>query len=232
MQDIETLLNTHKPLMDEVARIAMERGEFTREKATALCRCFLRCFQVMALDMAPGRFSMPADVDGIWHAAIVNTRGYEALCRSVRAPHGMKGILHHSTVTSGETEKLKRGRRRALAREVKRLFPRSFNQAFWAGAFKRKRALPRKEASPNKKQALGNLIAITVRTLAGKDAQLVANLNWTIEQLKDVHSNTLGDAGSYRLVFTGRTLKDEDTLWESGLEAGDVVHLVRSLSGC
>lgn len=209
----------HKPLFAEVARVMETTRRWTTDKCDAMIQLFLHAIAVIAGDMQPARFSMPPDLDEVWHAAVLNTRGYLALCRDV-CPPGV--FLHHSTTTSADTRRAKRRRIRALYLALNEQYPH-FNRQLWKTINR-----PIAKFQPDNDETM----RIFVRMLEGTVSLRVLP-SATIGAVKQVIETADGyDASAQRLIYNGKLLKNEATVAESGIVKETTLQLTLGLRGC
>lgn len=73
---------------------------------------------------------------------------------------------------------------------------------------------------------------ITVKTLTGRKLQFDVDDAMTFGQLKEEISLKEGiEIPQIRMIFGGHMVNDLQKIGESGIKAGDIIHLVLSLRG-
>jgi general stress protein YciG len=73
---------------------------------------------------------------------------------------------------------------------------------------------------------------LTIKTLTGRKVQYDVNDSTTFRELKEDISNKEGiEVPQIRMIFGGHMVNDLQTIAESGIKGGDILHLVLSLRG-
>lgn len=221
---IEGLLLEFAPLFGEVRRQLGKQGFLpataSEEEWTSVFREFLRFLSVKDLKTDGG---LPARLDEIWHACILNTRHYYALCMKLRGC-----FIHHTTGSERDdpVERLSRVDQTVLG----------YRKRFLEEPQKAAIEEPGGEAAvqpPLKLHVAYLLYPIFVKEITGKTWSLMVKANWTIQEVKKaIHA--FGDVppGHQRLLYGGNLLEDGRTCADYKLGSGCTVHLVRRVSGC
>lgn len=172
---------------------------------------FLRGLAVMPRNQLGG---LPPELDAIWHAAILNTEQYAALC------HDLQGrFIHHSTMSDLDSDQDKWNRRDRLVHAYRKRFREEPDEAIWANDVN----IPPPEGD----------YQIFVKMLDGRTRTMSILATDTILKIKEQINRWAGiPVCDQRLIFGGAQLWNDKTLWDYALVQESTVHLVLSLRGC
>jgi hypothetical protein len=222
---IDGLLLEFAPLFGEVRRQLGKQGFLpataSEEEWTSAFREFLRFLSVKDLKSDGG---LPARLDEVWHACILNTRHYYALCMKLRGC-----FIHHTTESERDDPVARMSRVDQTVLSYRKRFREEPQQTDVEE--------PRGEAAvqpPLKSIAARLPYPIFVKTIMGKTWSLVVTANWTISDVKKAIHAKLGDVPpvQQRLIYDGIPLEDGRTCADYNLGSDCTVHLVRRVSGC
>lgn len=221
----EGLLLEFAPLFGEVRRQLGKQGFLpataSEEEWTSVFCEFLRFLSVKDLKTDGG---LPARLDEVWHACILNTRHYYALCMKLRGC-----FIHHTTESERDdpVERLSRVDQTVLGYRKRYLEEPQQTDVEKQG----------EEAAvepPLKSIATYLPYPIFVKDITGKTWNVIVKENWTIQEVKEAIHLKVGDVppGHQRLIYGGSPLEDGRTCADYKLGSGCTVHLVRRVAGC
>lgn len=162
---------------------------------------------------------LPPHLDQAWHYAILNTTLYQAMCQDL-----FGFMLPHSTVSEQDAQEQKDDRIFFTSLVYKALFDKNLIQA------KENRRSKRRKKDPKTGPAF---IMVYMKDLEGKTLTFQARPSMPIVLLRELYSLRSGTPGDLvRMVFSGSTLHDDQTVETAGLVDESTIHLVMRVRGC
>lgn len=223
----EGLLLEFSPLFGEV-RLQLSRQGFLPAKASdeewnSIFLEFLRFLSVKDLATDGG---LPPRLDEVWHACILNTRDYYALCMKLR------GCFIHHTTASEQDDLVERQSRvdQTVLNYRKRLLQEPSPAVVEE---------PEEEEKPRPPFKIRFIrrpspYQIFVKPISGKTYSLQVRADWTIADVKQSIHALKNDVppDQQRLIFAGMNLEDGRTCADYNLCSDCTIHLVRRVTGC
>lgn len=190
------------------------------------------------------RLSPSPLIDAVWHAVLLDTRRYQALCG--------KKFIHHNPDGAAASDAAERAQRYNRTRSVLReSLHTELDKEIWPDAADaqpeaaaevvpvpvsngRKRKVSAKAAAtPPKKESKKDKFQVLVKTLTGMILSFRVDRETTVLQLKTLFQEKGGvPVVQQRMIFAGRELEDERTMADYNIGIGATLHLVLRLGGC
>jgi ubiquitin-large subunit ribosomal protein L40e len=172
----------------------------------------------------PMGLSMPPVLDQFWHELILETEFYAKLCASI----GTGQFIHHSKNMASDPEEIKAIRVTAMKEAVASIAGAThvFSPVFWPAKVSDKRLA----LVPGRSR---NDLELFVKGLNGRTVTVRVPPTATVMDVKTAlfrADNVPVD--EQRLIYGGRSLEDETTLYSHGVQDETTLHLVRRLRGC
>lgn len=181
-----------------------------------MVREFLRALSVKDLD-APG--GLPPKLDAVWHAVIINTRDYAALCHELRGQ-----FIHHTTISARDDHIERQSRIDHTIHAYRKRYREEPLAEWWET-----------ETDELKDEGRDNGYQIFVKNLNGKALTFrIPNRPTMVYWLMLAIQDKIGVcATEQRLIFAGKQLMPNKWLREDyGVNPDVTIHLVLGVSGC
>ena len=189
-----------------------------------LCRELVRALMVKDLD-SPG--GMPAELDEVWHEAILNTELYAKLCHHLRGT-----FVHHTTASERDSDERKRSCVDQTVLSYRERFLQEPPPSIWDGDDETL-FFPQQQ-QPQQLPVDDNVnIRIFVKSINGATFTFDVMRDSTALAIKQAIQRRDGTPVDHqRLIFAGRVMWNDSTCAQHGVSNGGVIYLVRKCLGC
>lgn len=215
MEKEERALTLFAPLFGEIKRRLYNADDAPTWNAK--CSEFIRALSVKNLDEDGG---LPAELDAMWHEALLNTRLYGALCIYLRGQ-----FIHHETTTSDDNDdnqaRLSRVDETVIA--YRKRYCEEPDPRYWNNSDQDDCVI----VPPAHKYQ------VFVRKLNGQTKTLQVDAVTSILWVKTLIAQSEGiPVSQQRLIYGGRLLDDTKSLWDYAIVAESTLQLCLRVSGC
>ena len=168
-----------------------------------------------------------ADMDAVWHAHVLDTKAYKEMNDLLL---NGDGFIHHDPY-SGKDSDVQLARRKFMAQVFKQVYGVDPKEGW--GPLETPEEYAKRLAGKKRQRLADNAFNIFVKTQTGRTRTIKVDHATTVGALKAM----LHDAGEapvdqQRIIFAGKQLEDERTLYDCRVADPSTLHLILRLRGC
>lgn len=209
----ERALTLFAPLFGEIKRRLYNADD--APTWSKKCSEFIRALSVKNLEADGG--GLPAELDAMWHEALLNTRLYGALCIYLRGQ-----FIHHETTSENNDDDARLSRVDETVLAYRKRYREEPDPRYWDDHLLLDVVPP------------AHKYQVFVRALNGRTKTLQVEANTTILGIKTLIQQLEGIPPTHqRLIYGGSLLVDDNkTVWDYAIVPESTLQLCLRVSGC